>query len=85
VRFEVPSLADYDRIKNNVQAYLDLLFKNKDKNGIVLVRLQEDKDLISENELAARSTMPRTGNRIMTASIVCNLANETDKYKAFEY
>lgn len=47
------------------------------------MRLQEDKDLFSENELAARGTMAKSGNRIMTANIVCNLALEADKYQAF--
>jgi hypothetical protein len=51
----------------------------------VLVRLQEDRDLFSENELAARGTMPKSGNRIMTVNIVCNLALEAEKYQAFEY
>lgn len=49
------------------------------------MRLQEDKDLFSENELAARGTIAKSGNRIMTANIVCNLALEADKYQAFEY
>lgn len=85
VRFEIPSAGVYDDIKMKIETYLDGLLANKDKNGVVLARIQEDKDLFTENELAARGTMPRTGNRIITANIVCNVSLEADKYKAFEY
>jgi hypothetical protein len=85
VRFEIPHNGNYDEIKGHVQAFLEDLTHNKETNGIVLTRLQEDKDLLSEGEVISRGAMAKTGNRIMTVNMVCNLALDTDKYKPFMY
>ena len=85
MRFEIPVKSDYDEVKATILEYLDSKLRNKHNNGIILTRLQEDKDLFSEEEVASHGTMPKTGAKIMTANKVCDLSREQDKYKASEY
>ena len=59
--------------------------RNTNQNGVILTRLQEDKDLFSEEEIAAHGTMPKSLNKIMTVSIVCDVSKDIDKYKPTEY
>lgn len=58
---------------------------SNNNSGVVVTRLQEDQDLFSADKIASHGTMPETNARILTASIVCNLSKESDKYKAHEY
>lgn len=41
--------------------------------------------MFSEEEVASHGAMPKTGAKIMTANIVCDLSREQDKYRASEY